>query len=442
MLFDSRTPEYKAATEPHNNLVAQTPARVAVVSSSSDVSEALAESAAPTATTGRPAELVIQATGHGAGAPVGDDTVLVDTSRLARIEIDPGARVAYVGAGATWGSVNAAAERHGLLGPAGSAPSVSVSGYTFAGGIGWLARKAGLASGALRSVDFVDGEGRLRTASDDAADPADRDAIWAFRGAGGVGIATRLEIELTAAPRLTAGTLLWPADALPDVVGAWAASLDRLGPSVASSIAVLHVPPAPPFPDALRGKVAVYLALADPDGPEGAADLLAAVRAAAAPVSDTWGPADAARLGQIHLDPPAATPSIGDARWLDGSTPGIAAELLASAAAEDAPIVMMEIRHVADAPVRRPGALTAPPSPFIFHAVGTPERATHESIETGFAAAREIWRSADSGLNPGSWLEGSAVAPDALPPAVLARARSIADAVDPGHRIRRSRLLG
>ena len=120
-----------------------------------------------------------------------------------------------------------------------------MSGYTFGGGIGWLVRRDGLASGALRAVHYVDGSGRSRTAADDAADHVDREAMWAFRGAGGVGIAHTLEFDLVPAPDLHAGALLWHADALPELTAAWSRTIGTLGGSVSSSLSVLHVPPLP-----------------------------------------------------------------------------------------------------------------------------------------------------------------------------------------------------
>lgn len=442
MLLDSNADGYAAATLPHNSAVPQHPLRVATVATPQDIATALDDMAALGRSLETTLEIVPQATGHGAGAAVGDGAVLLDTSRLTDISIDPDLRVAVVGAGATWSAVNAAAETHGLLGLAGSAPSVSVSGYSFGGGIGWLVRRDGLASAALRAVHYVDGGGHLRTAADDATEEIDREAIWAFRGAGGVGIAHTLEFDLFPAPDLHAGALLWHAEALPELIGAWSRTIGTLGSSVSSSISVLHVPPLPLFPEELHGKVAVHLAIADPDGPTAATPLLAAVRAAAAPVSDSWGPTDAAGLGRIHLDPPTAVPAIGDARWLDASTPDIAAALLSTAAAPDACIVMMEIRHVAGAPAGRSGAVVTPPGDFIYHAVAPLNLFPRERIEAAFAGARSVWLTADAGSTPGSWTEGAAAVPEALPGEVRMRAKAIADTVDPDGLIRRSRLLG
>jgi FAD/FMN-containing dehydrogenase len=443
MLVDPHDPAYAAATRPRTSSVEQRPARVAVIRRPEDIAAALAEAAALSEETGRPIRAMPQATGHGAGAPVDDGVVLLDTSGLADVAIDPAARVAVVGAGATWSQVNAAAEVHGLMGLAGSSPSVGVSGYAFGGGVGWLVRRDGLASGSLRAVGYVDGDGRPRVARDDAEDAVDRDAIWAFRGAGGVGIAHTLELDLVPVPALHAGALLWPAEHLPGLVAAWARHVGALGAGVSSSISVLRVPPSPAFPEAVRGRAAVHLAIADPDGPDSALPVIDAMRAVAEPALDTWGPTDAAGLARIHLDPPAAAPAIGTARWLDASTPDIAAELLAEALRDDAAVVLVEIRHVAGAPASaRDGAVVAPPGAFIAHAVGSLDLFPRPRIDASLDRIRAVWSRADAGTTPGSWVEAAGRVPDALAPDVRARAATIADAVDPHGRIHRSRLLG
>lgn len=83
-----------------------------------------------------------------------------------------------------------------------------------------------------------------------------------------------------------------------------------------------------------------------------------------------------------------------------------------------------------------------PPGDFIYHAVGTLQRSPCEAIEAGFARARAVWTTADTGSTPGSWIDGAAHVPDALPAHIRQRAAAIASAVDPGGRIRRTRLLG
>ncbi|RFA07529.1 FAD-linked oxidase [Subtercola boreus] len=443
MLLDENDPRYAAVTRPHTSSVSQHPVRVAIIGTAADLPVALREVAALERSVGRPLRVVPQATGHGAGALVDESVVIFDTSALTEVSIDPDARTARVGAGATWSAVNREAQKHGLLGLAGSAPSVAVSGYTFGGGIGWLARRDGLASGSLRAVHYVDSDGRLRIARDDAEDEVDREAIWSFRGAGGVGIAHTLEFDLVPAPDLHAGALLWPVDALPELVAVWSRVISSVGAGVSSSLSVLHVPPLPAFPEELRGKPALHLALADPDGPASALPLIEALCDIAEPVMNTWGPTDAAGLARIHLDPPAATPAVGDARWLDASTPQIAAQLFSEALTDDAAVVMVELRHLAGAPAStRDGAVVAPPGHFIYHAVGSLDLFSRDRIDATFVRLRSVWSSADAGTAPGSWIEGAPHVPHALSEDLRARAGSIADVIDPQHRFLRSRLLG
>lgn len=423
---------YLKATTPKNALARQHPALVARPIDADQVAACVRYAAAHGLT------VVPQATGHGAAAELGDGVLLLDTSGLDTIQIDPSARAARVGAGATWGAVQAEAFPHGLLGRSGSAPDVAVAGYHFGAGAGWLTRPWGLASGALTAVDHVDGRGAVRRATDDAADPLDRDAMWAYRGGGGVGVAVALEFGLVPVDDLWAGYLLWPADALDAVVGAWSRSLPAFGPALATSLAVLAAPPAPFIPEPLQGRWIVVLSMASSAGAADATALRTALGDAPPPAVDTWGPSDVERLGQIHLDPPAAVPGLGRARWLDDSAPSVA--LAALRAALDSPLSTAEIRHVANDAPARPGALDRPPGNFMLHAVGGPgdDRAAFEAALDGVVAAAEP---ADTGLAIGSWSDGRTSVPDALPADVRERVVAIADRADPDHVVARSTLL-
>lgn len=435
-VFAPGSDEYAAATSPHNTIIAQHPDSVVRVESAADVAEAIQDARA------RGAVVRPQATGHGAGADVGPGETVLDTSGLDSVEIDAARRVLRVGAGATWGAVNTQAERHGLLGYAGSSPSVGVSGYTFGGGVGWLGRPGGLASAHLRRVDYVDGTGRPRVAAEDASDDLDRDALAVFRGGGGVGVATLLELDLVEVEDLHAGLLLWPVEQLDAVVGAWARTVGQVGPATTTSIAVLHAPPVPLVPTELRGQLVVHLALADHAGGRGARVLLDAVRAAATPSADTWGPADAERLGGIHLDPPSGVAALGDARWLTGGGEQVAAAILRVALADGSPLAMIEVRSTGAAASEVEGALTTAPGPYLWHAVGSPtDEASRSALRSTFDAVRAAAAAHDAGLDVGSWKEGAPASPEALPSAVRDRARAVADRVDPDRVIARPRQL-
>jgi hypothetical protein len=300
-----------------------------------------------------------------------------------------------------------------------------------------------MASGALRAVDYVDGRGTIRRAADDADDPADRDALWAFRGGGGVGVAARLEFSLAPVDDLWAGYLLWPGEQLDAVVAAWAAALPRIGPAVATSLSVLHAPPFPPFPEPLRGTPVVHLAVASPGGADHASALREALASVPPAAADTWGPADAERLAGIHLDPPAAVPALGEGRWLSAGALAIVADTLGVASIPSSPLSMVEVRNVDSASAPQvEGAVTTAPGPFLLHAVGlAPAPGAREPLEQALQEVRRVSAPADIGRSAVSFAEGRPGEADSLPPADRDRLAAIRAELDPDGVITASRFL-
>src|ERR671920_421145 len=96
----------------------------------------------------------VMATGHGVGAPC-DGGVLINTSRMRGVRVDPVARTARVEAGALWTDVVHEAQPHGLAGLMGSTSHVGVVGYKMGGGFGWLGRKYGFNAASVREADVV-----------------------------------------------------------------------------------------------------------------------------------------------------------------------------------------------------------------------------------------------------------------------------------------------
>jgi hypothetical protein len=429
---------YGAATTPHNATVVQRPAMVAHALSADDVADAVRWAAR------HDLRVAVQASGHGAGAPIGADHLLVDTSGLNSVDVDVAERTVRVGAGATWSAVNAVAERDGLLGLAGSSPTVGVAGYTFGGGVGYLTRPHGMASSALLAVDYVDGNGQTRRATEDADDVMDREALWAFRGGGGVGVATALTVELVEPRELWAGYQLWSIDALESVAEAWANAMTQIGDALSTTLSVLHTPPrAPAFPPALRGVPVVHLSFASPEGAEAARPMLEALRAAPQPAVDSsWAPADAARLAQIHLDPPNPVAALGMGRWLGQDGFHAAGAMLSAAAAPDSPLAMVELRNLDTAAPTRDGALTAVPGPLLLHAVGNAaDKSARTRIEDGLAGLRDTAGTADLGRSAAPFADGRAADPGGLDHSQLSRLGAIAAAVDSDRRFAPSRIL-
>src|SRR5829696_4834392 len=92
-------------------------------------------------------------------------TLVIDTSAMRSVLVDPDRRTARVGPGATWGEVIEAAAPFGLAPVSGTNLTVGVTGFTFGGGHGFLARKYGLGADNLLRADLVTADGELITAT-------------------------------------------------------------------------------------------------------------------------------------------------------------------------------------------------------------------------------------------------------------------------------------
>lgn len=156
--------------------------------------------------------------GHSyAGWSSGNGRLVVDVSRLSRIRA--GGREAVVGAGATLIDVYRALAAKGLTIPAGSCPTVGISGLTLGGGHGVTSRAYGLTCDNLTRATLITADGRELTA--DATEH--QDMFWALRGAGNgtFGVVTELRFRTHPAPRSVTAYLTWPWSRATAVVRAW-----------------------------------------------------------------------------------------------------------------------------------------------------------------------------------------------------------------------------
>lgn len=164
----------------------------------------------------------VQATGHGTHVAA-DDALLLKTSAMASVLVDPDRRIAKVGPGARWGQVLAAAAPFGLAPLSGSSKDVGVTGYSLGGGMGWLSRKFGFAADSVLKAEVVLADGRVVTASRDQYP----DLFWALRGGGGnFGVVTSLEFRLHEVASVYAGTAAFPIENAAQTLAAyndWAA---------------------------------------------------------------------------------------------------------------------------------------------------------------------------------------------------------------------------
>jgi FAD/FMN-containing dehydrogenase len=191
----------------------QLPAAVARCTSATDVRRCL------DAARGHGVPIAARSGGHSyLGYSVPDGGLVMDLRPMAQVQVQPDGTV-QVGAGARLIEVYAALAGAGRLLPAGSCPTVGVSGLALGGGIGVLARQYGLTCDRLVSAEVVTADSRVLTASE-SCEP---DLYWALRGGGGgnFGVVTRFTFSTEPAPELTVFSLRFPAGAAASVIGAW-----------------------------------------------------------------------------------------------------------------------------------------------------------------------------------------------------------------------------
>lgn len=249
-----------------------------------------------------------QSTGHGALAlePL-EDAMLLKTSRMRRVDVDPASRIARAEAGAEWQHVTVAAAEHGLAALAGTSPNVGVTGYTLGGGIGWLSRRYGLAANSVTAVELLTVDGRLARVDADH----EPDLFWALRGGGGsFGVVTALEMALFPVRKLYAGVLFFPIERSSEVLYTWRDWTETVPDEVTSIARILRVPERPEIPEPLRGRgfalvEAAYIGDALTGG-----ELLGPLRELGAEM-DTFATIPAPALQMLHMDP--AEPVAGEA---------------------------------------------------------------------------------------------------------------------------------
>jgi FAD binding domain len=377
----------------------------------------------------------VQASGHGSHTPI-TDGVLITTTRLASVEIDPATRLATIGAGVPWEPVVAAAGEHGLAPITGSSGTVGAIGFLLGGGMGPLVNSFGFGSDWVREYEVVLANGDLVLASA-ASHP---DLFWALRGGkGGLGIVTSVRIELVELPTLYGGSLTYDAPNIEPALHAWVDYLETADPEVSTSVAVLRMPDLPFIPEPIRGHTLLSLRFAY-TGDSATGEKLAAPLRAAAPVYlDDLGEMPASAIGTIHNDPQNPTVSWVKGEMLRRIDHDFAAALLGFAApGEPFPFIATEVRAFAGAQARDvPGgsAVGGRGAKGSLTVVGAPNPELFATVIPGAAAAffgaLAPWISAENNVNFASGFETEAEYRGAWPAATFARLDEIKKKYDP-----------
>jgi FAD/FMN-containing dehydrogenase len=299
--------------------------------------------------------VAVRSGGHSTvGHSANNGGLVIDLRDLRSMDIDTGARTAWVGTGLTTGEITAAVEQQGLIVGFGDAPTVGVGGLTLGGGIGYLVRKHGLTIDSLLAAEIVTAAGEIVIASE-ASHP---DLFWALRGGGGnFGVVTRLKFRLHPLPEFTGGGMILPATA--ENLAAFVAAAEAAPEELSTIAMVMPAPPLPFIPPAFHGKLVLIGAMAFAGAPGAAQVALAPFRAIATPIVDLVGPAPYSSL--YRLAPPEdQRPSVSiRSRFIDRMGVDEACRMIEDLERCDAPMKMGQVRVLGGAFARVPTHATA-----------------------------------------------------------------------------------
>ena len=263
-------PRYDDARAVHNGMIDKRPAVIVRCGSTDDVVSALDHA--------QRSHLAIAVRGGGHNGPgfgTVDGGIVIDLSRMNRVDVDADARIVRVEGGASWGDVDAATHAHGLAVPSGIIASTGVGGLTLGGGHGYLSRKHGLTIDNLLEAEVVLADGRLVTASE----TQNPDLFWALRGGGGnFGVVTSFTFRAHPVHTVICGPTACPASATADILGWFRDFLPAQDDDLYGFFATMTVPPADPFPAEFHMQKACSVVWCYTGDPANADEVFAPVR--------------------------------------------------------------------------------------------------------------------------------------------------------------------
>jgi FAD/FMN-containing dehydrogenase len=246
-ILTSTDVDYDAARRVWNGMVDHRPAVIARCSDRDDVAAAIRFAGE------HDLEIGVRGGGHSViGHAVPDGGLMIDLSPMGAVTVDADQRTAMVQGGALLGRLDQATQEYGLATTAGNVSHTGVGGLTLGGGMGWLARRLGLACDNVTAYEVVAADGSVlrATATDNA------DLFWGLRGGGGnFGVVTEFTFRIhpVGTTALTA-ELLFRGDEAAPVLRGWADLLADLPRQATLTADVFTGDPAYATPPDLDGR--------------------------------------------------------------------------------------------------------------------------------------------------------------------------------------------
>lgn len=309
---------YEDARQIWNAMIDRRPGMIVQCSGTADVMAAVKFA--------REHQLLVSVRGAGhniAGKSLYDGALLIDLSAMNSVQVDPDARIAVAGPGATLGDLDHETQAYGLAVPVGINSTTGVGGLTLGGGFGWLSRKYGLTVDNLLAAEVVTAEGeRIRCDANSHGD-----MFWATCGGGGnFGIVTSFEFRLhPVGPEVMSGPAVFPFDQATSVLKAYRDFCADC-PDELTVWAVIRDAPPLPFldPDVHGSRVLIIVALYNGDMTEGE-KALAPLRQLGSPIADGFAPHPFVGFQQAF--DPLLTPGVRN-YWKSHNFTGLTDELI------------------------------------------------------------------------------------------------------------------
>lgn len=229
---------YDAARTVWNGMVDRRPAAIARCRTVDDVQHAIRFAR------DNDISIAIRGGGHNAaGLGVCDGGMVIDLRGMRDVVVDPVARTARAGGGATWADFDAATAAHGLGTTGGAVSTTGIAGLTLGGGLGWLMRSYGMTCDNLIGAEVVTADGQVLHAST-SEHP---DLFWALRGGGGnFGVVTTFEFQLHPVSNVLGGILFYPLARARDVLRFYRDFVRSAPDALTVFAAMLHTPEGQP----------------------------------------------------------------------------------------------------------------------------------------------------------------------------------------------------
>jgi FAD binding domain/Berberine and berberine like len=334
---------YTSACQIWNGAVDHRPALFALCRTVEDVQAAVRTARAH----GLP--LSVRGGGHDwAGRALRHDGLVVDLSGMRGVEIDPQARVAKVGGGATAIDLIAAAAPHELGAITGTVGAVGMVGMTLGGGYGPLTSQYGLALDNFLEARVVLADGQVVVANGFE----NAELFWALRGGGGnFGVVVSMSVRLHPIGKLLAGLILFPWSEAESVLRGYAEKVASAPDELTVIACMLSCP---------SGEPVLFLAPTWSGEPSEGEQIIAGLQTLGTPILVHVGPMSCGDLLAMHDTHVVNGRHYAvKTHWISAMTPEVISKLVAAGTNRTSPFTAIAVHHFHGAATRVPLDATA-----------------------------------------------------------------------------------